>query len=115
MAICMPAGAARVCMARLMHALACASCHIHRCEGCIVNVTDLMLHTLLIRVSKSHLGSKLSLCSVLNRQMSSSWSVRGTSAGVGAVNAIRQCEEAHFVDALKQRNKELDLIKLSIG
>ena len=58
-----------------------------------------MLHTLLIRVSKSHLGSKLSLCSVLNRQMSSSWSVRGTSAGVGAVNAIRQCEEAHFVDA----------------
>ena len=47
--------------------------------------------------------------------MSSSWSVRGTSAGVGAVNAIRQCEEAHFVEALKQRNKELDLIKLSIG
>ena len=47
--------------------------------------------------------------------MSSSWSVRGTLAGVGAVNAIRQCEEAHFVDALKQRNKELDLIKLSIG
>ena len=45
----------------------------------------------------------------------SGWSVRGTLAGRGAVNAIRQCEETHFVDAIQQRNKQLDLIKLSIG
>ena len=51
----------------------------------------------------------------INEAESSAWNVPSSIAAKGSVNAIRQCEEKHFVEALEQRNMQLDLIKLSIG
>lgn len=43
------------------------------------------------------------------------WVVRGSRESHDCINKIRSCEEIYFVDALQQRNKDLELIKLSIG
>ena len=43
------------------------------------------------------------------------WSVPASRESHDCINDIRMCEEVHFKDVLEQRNKDLDLIKLSIG
>lgn len=43
------------------------------------------------------------------------WVVRGSRESHDCINMVRESEELYFVDVLKQRNPDLDLIKLSIG
>lgn len=43
------------------------------------------------------------------------WSIKSSAEGHGAINHVRLCEERHFQEALKRRNPDLKLIKLSIG
>ena len=43
------------------------------------------------------------------------WSIPASDESHGAVNTVRLCEERHFKEVVELRNKEKDLIKLSIG
>jgi len=44
-----------------------------------------------------------------------SWHVRASRESHHCINPVRSCEEEVFVEALRQRNPDKELIKLSIG
>ena len=43
------------------------------------------------------------------------WQVRASRESHHCINPVRMCEEEVFTEALKQRNPDKKLIKLSIG